>query len=196
MSGSSEEVAVAWLDLDKRGPASACAALVNDPASTSGTIERTQVVEKSIWRGLKNYSTDQELAGGPVVTVNAGDRAHRNGGYETGKSQGVSSMKQRLTAILAGAVLAAVAGPIHAACEDMRVIVRNSIYPIQGLTAFCTEFNKMKADLAGMKSELSIARQENRVLKSRLARTPVATGDESWVLEIDGLQAGIGQSDR
>jgi len=63
------------------------------------------------------------------------------------------------------AVLSATAG---AQCENMRVIVRNSVYPIHGLDAFCTEFNKMKADIADMRSELSIARRENAMLKARL----------------------------
>jgi hypothetical protein len=59
-------------------------------------------------------------------------------------------------------------GAAQAQCEDMVVIVRNSIYQINGLDAFCKEFNKMKADLASMKSALSNARQENAMLRGRL----------------------------
>ena len=60
-------------------------------------------------------------------------------------------------------------GVAQAQCENLRVIVRNSVYPINGLEAFCTEFNKMKADLAGMRSELRSAREDNAMLKDRLA---------------------------
>jgi hypothetical protein len=70
---------------------------------------------------------------------------------------------------LLGVVLMVLSATAQAQCENMRVIVRNSVYAIVGLDAFCTEFNKMKADLAGMKSELSIAQRENAMLRARLA---------------------------
>ena len=60
----------------------------------------------------------------------------------------------------------------------MSVIVRNSVYPIRGLEAFCTEFNKMKADLTGMRSELTIAKSENAMLRARLADTSAQLRDE------------------
>jgi hypothetical protein len=66
-------------------------------------------------------------------------------------------------------LLLALSGTAQAQCESLRVIVRNSVYPVIGLETFCTEFNKMKADLAGMRGELSIAREENDLLKARLA---------------------------
>lgn len=77
-------------------------------------------------------------------------------------------MKRRLLFGLTGTVLLALSGAAQAQCEDMVVIVRNSIYQINGLDAFCKEFNKMKADLASMKSALSSARQENAMLRGRL----------------------------
>ena len=77
-------------------------------------------------------------------------------------------MKKRLLSGLTAAVLLAVAGQAQAQCEDMVVIVRNSVYRINGLEAVCKEFNQMKADLAGMKSALSRARQENAMLRGQL----------------------------
>jgi hypothetical protein len=69
----------------------------------------------------------------------------------------------------------------QAACEGMSVIVRNSVYSIRGLEAFCTEFNKMKADLADMRSELTIAKSENAMLRARLTGTFVQLPDERLV---------------
>ncbi len=78
-------------------------------------------------------------------------------------------MIKRLPTVAVGVLLLALSGAAQAQCENLRVIVRNSVYPINGLETFCTEFNKMKADLAGMRSELSIARDENDLLRARLA---------------------------
>ena len=78
-------------------------------------------------------------------------------------------MNKRLSSIVAGVMLLAISGVAQGQCENLRVIVRNSVYAVQGLDAFCTEFNKMKADLAGMRSELVIAREGNDLLKARLA---------------------------
>ena len=78
-------------------------------------------------------------------------------------------MYQRLCMTLLAAALLALAGTAQAQCENLRVIVRNSVYAIQGLDAFCSEFNKMKADLADMRSALSLAGRENRLLSARLA---------------------------
>ena len=77
-------------------------------------------------------------------------------------------MNKRLSSIVAGVMLLAISGVAQGQCENLRVIVRNSVYAVQGLDAFCTEFNKMKADLAGMRSELVIAREGNDLLKARL----------------------------
>jgi len=77
-------------------------------------------------------------------------------------------VNKRLSSALIGTALLALSGVAQAQCENMVVIVRNSIYQISGLDAFCQEFNKMKADLASMKSALSNARQENAMLKNRL----------------------------
>jgi len=78
-------------------------------------------------------------------------------------------MVKRLPSIVSGVLLLVLSGAAQAQCENLRVIVRNSVYPINGLEAFCTEFNKMKADLAGMRSELTLAREENDLLNARLA---------------------------
>lgn len=75
--------------------------------------------------------------------------------------------KRLLLGFVAGALLV-LSGAASARCEDMVVIVRNSIYQINGLDAFCKEFNQMKADVASMKSALSAARQENAMLRERL----------------------------
>lgn len=77
-------------------------------------------------------------------------------------------MSKRLLSSLIGSVLMVLAGAAQAQCEDMVVIVRNSVYPINGLAAFCSEFKQMKTDLASMKSALSAARQENAMLKDQL----------------------------
>jgi hypothetical protein len=65
--------------------------------------------------------------------------------------------------------MVALSGAAQAQCENLSVIVRNSVYPIHGLDAFCTEFNKMKADLAHLRAGLSLAHRENRLLRARLA---------------------------
>ena len=78
-------------------------------------------------------------------------------------------MNKRLSSIVAGVVLLAISGVAQGQCENLRVIVRNSVYAVQGLDIFCTEFNKMKADIAGMRSELVIARETNALMKARLA---------------------------
>ena len=78
-------------------------------------------------------------------------------------------MARRLSSFVAGAALLVLSGTVQAQCENLRIIVRNSVWPIIGLDAFCTEFNKMKADLAGMRSELATAREENTALRARLA---------------------------
>ena len=90
--------------------------------------------------------------------------------------------KKALLSCLA-VVLIALTGVAQAQCENMRVIVRNSVYPVLGLDAFCTDFNKMKADVANMRSELSIARQENVLLKARLAATSEPLDDKSLAHE-------------
>ena len=79
----------------------------------------------------------------------------------------------------AGAALLTLAGTAQAQCENMRVIVRNSVYAINGLEAFCTEFNKLKADVAGMRSALDAAREENDRLRARLAASMGATQPET-----------------
>lgn len=76
---------------------------------------------------------------------------------------------QRLCMTLLGMALLALAGAAQAQCENLRVVVRNSVYAIHGLDAFCSEFNKMKADLADMRSALSLAARNNRLLSARLA---------------------------
>lgn len=82
-------------------------------------------------------------------------------------------MKRRLASILTAAALAALAGQAAAQsrsqCENMRVIVRNGVYAIQGLEAFCTEFENMRSELASMKKALSDARTRNHLLEARLA---------------------------
>ncbi len=88
-------------------------------------------------------------------------------------------MNKRLSLSLLGIALMVLSGAAQAQCENMRVIVRNSVYSIVGLDAFCTEFNKMKADLAGMRSELSIAQRENALLRARFeAVSPQSHGQE------------------
>lgn len=84
-------------------------------------------------------------------------------------------MDKRLISSVVGLGLLVFSGMAHAQCENLRVIVRNSVYPINGLEAFCTEFNKMKADLAGMRAELARARDENAMLKARLVTEPGPT---------------------
>ena len=74
--------------------------------------------------------------------------------------------------------LVVLSGTAQAQCENMRVIVRNSVYSIVGLDAFCTEFNKMKAELADMRSELSMAKRENLALKARLEDASVPVDDD------------------
>ena len=88
-------------------------------------------------------------------------------------------MNKRLSSSLVGVVFVMLTGAAQAQCENMRVIVRNSVFPITGLEAFCTEFNKMKSDLAGMRSELSIAKQENAMLKARMTGTSVQAHDDT-----------------
>jgi hypothetical protein len=83
---------------------------------------------------------------------------------------------------LIGVVLVVLSGAARAQCESMRVIVRNSVYSIHGLDAFCTEFNKMKADLAGMRSELSIARRDNAMLRARLEAASAQSRGHELVL--------------
>ena len=90
-------------------------------------------------------------------------------------------MNRRLSLSLLGIALIVLSGTVQAQCENLRVIVRNSVFPIIGLDAFCTEFNKMKADLAGMRSVLSIAKKENQMLKARLTGTSVRVYDERMV---------------
>ena len=87
-------------------------------------------------------------------------------------------MYQRLCMTLLAAALLALAGTAQAQCENLRVIVRNSVYAIQGLDAFCSEFNKMKADLADMRSALSLAGRENRLLSARLADAQARLDEE------------------
>ena len=88
-------------------------------------------------------------------------------------------MESRSLSMLAGAVLLVLAGAAQAQCENMRVIVRNSVYAINGLEAFCTEFNKLKADVAGMRSALNAARRENDRLRADLAASKGETRPET-----------------
>ena len=88
-------------------------------------------------------------------------------------------MNKRLSlSIIAGALIV-LSGAARAQCEDMVVVVRNSVYQINGLDAFCKEFNQMKADLASMKSALAAAREENAALESRLNMASVEPRDEA-----------------
>jgi hypothetical protein len=83
---------------------------------------------------------------------------------------------------LAGVVLLLLSGVAQAQCEGMVVIVRNSVYSINGLDAFCQEFNQMKTDLASLKSALSSARQENAMLRSRMTVGSVRSQEDSVAL--------------
>jgi hypothetical protein len=76
---------------------------------------------------------------------------------------------RQLCLTLLGVAMLTLSGAARAQCENLRVIVRNSVYPIQNLDAFCTEFNKMKADLANLRAGLSLADRENRLLRAQLA---------------------------
>ena len=88
-------------------------------------------------------------------------------------------MNKKSLLCCAGLALVVFSGMAQAQCEGLRVIVRNSVYPIIGLDAFCSDFNKVKADLADMRSELSIARQENAQLRTRLMATPDHVDDKN-----------------
>ena len=88
-------------------------------------------------------------------------------------------MNKLLSWSLLGMLLMALTGAANAQCENMRVVVRNSVYAIHGLEAFCTEFNKLKADMAGMRSELVIAKRDNAMLKARLTGTTAQVRDEA-----------------
>ena len=88
-------------------------------------------------------------------------------------------MNKRLSLGFVGGALLLLSAEASAECENMVVIVRNSVYPITGLDAFCKEFNQMKADLASMKSALSAARQENAMLRERLAPAAGPARDDS-----------------
>ena len=48
-------------------------------------------------------------------------------------------MIKRLPTVAVGVLLLALSGAAQAQCENLRVIVRNSVYPINGLETFCTE---------------------------------------------------------
>lgn len=80
-------------------------------------------------------------------------------------------MNKHCSSTLVAIALVTFAGHAAAqsACENLRVNVRNTLFQINGLDAFCTEFDKMKADLASMKSALSNAHAENALLSARLA---------------------------
>ncbi len=95
-------------------------------------------------------------------------------------------MNKRLSLSFIAVALIVLSGAARAQCENMVVVVRNSIYQINGLDAFCQEFNKMKTDLASLKSALSAARQENALLKGRLNMADVAPRDDA-VVQRDGL---------
>ena len=82
---------------------------------------------------------------------------------------------------LLGIALMVLSGAAQAQCENLRVIVRNSVYSIHGLEAFCTEFNRMKAELAGMRSELSIANKQNQDLRARLTGSRGRVDEERLV---------------
>ena len=88
-------------------------------------------------------------------------------------------MNKKSLLCCAGLALVVFSGMAQAQCEGLRVIVRNSVYPVIGLDTFCSDFNKMKADLADMRSELSIARQENAQLRTRLMATPDHVDDKN-----------------
>lgn len=87
-------------------------------------------------------------------------------------------MSKRRVSMLAGIALLALAGQAEAqsACENMRVNVRNSLFEIFGLDAFCAEFDTLKADVASMKKALSDARAENALLRARLAAQASGAG--------------------
>jgi hypothetical protein len=88
-------------------------------------------------------------------------------------------VNKRLSLSLVGGALLLLCAEASAECENMVVIVRNSVYPINGLDAFCKEFNQMKAQLASMKSALSAAHEENAMLRERLAPAAGSVRDDS-----------------
>jgi hypothetical protein len=118
--------------------------------------------------------------GNPAAGVESGHLPARRAGWQR-EIIGRTIVNKRLSVSLAGAALLLSSGLAQAACEGMNVIVRNSVYSIRGLEAFCTEFNKMKADLADMRSELTIAKRENAMLRDRLTGTFVQLRDERLV---------------
>lgn len=96
-------------------------------------------------------------------------------------------MSKQCALALIGTLLMVLSGVAQAQCDNMRVIVRYSVYPINGLDAFCKEFNKMKADIASMKSALSDARQENSILRGRLKIGAVQSNDDP-VVQLNPVQ--------
>ena len=98
-------------------------------------------------------------------------------------------MNRKLSSVLTGVLLMTLSGVAQAQCENLRVIVRNSVYPINGLEAFCTDFNKMKADLADMRSALRSAREEYAPLKDRLAAASGQQQTASIIRDPAGAEA-------
>lgn len=102
---------------------------------------------------------------------------------------------RRLSSSVLGIAFMVLSGTVQAQCDNLRVIVRNSVYSIHGLDAFCTEFNRMKAELADMRSELSLAKREGRMLRAQLEGI-FERVDDARLARANPIQEGTGNRKR
>ena len=64
--------------------------------------------------------------------------------------------------------LCSVSGAALARCESMNVIVRNQVWDIRGLDAFCAEFEALKAEVRTLSKKLAASERENEALRAAL----------------------------
>lgn len=82
-------------------------------------------------------------------------------------------MKAIVRSILITAALWSVTGAANATCQLMTVEVRNQLYDIRGLDAFCAEFEKLKGDVQTLMQKLAALQRENDALRAALETRPL-----------------------
>ena len=77
-------------------------------------------------------------------------------------------MKPALAAVAVIVSLWSAPGAALTQCQQLNVIVRNQVWEIRGLNAFCSEFEQLKSEVQTLKRNLAASQRENDVLRARL----------------------------
>ena len=79
-------------------------------------------------------------------------------------------------------ILWAMSGSAFAQCENLRVVIRNQVWPLENLDAFCRDYDQLKREVARLAENLARLERENRELRARLDAPAEPPRDDRLVL--------------